>query len=609
MNAMPTRRRTVLTSLAAGSTLAVAFSLLRAADPAPHTRNAAAPAAASAAPSCRFSPGETAAFSLESTVRDVRGPDEDHLQATLSWQVEAPLAGDRWRLRAALTDVAQRQDLTAAHERVQGPLTDPFFVDVDAACRFVGFGFPRDWDPRRRQLVQSTLLAHEFVLPDKPSARRWHTTQEDGLGAFTADYAGAVDPRAGLRVTRSKTAYDGLSGAGALGVSIVLVAAEATASFDRTRWLAHASGLERVQIRVQGEVEADLLQRFRLVRDDAKFVAVRGLSLADADFADAFALPVERDRPAAPEVLAMSYQDALAAFLARFGGSDDPSYAAARALAAWLKAHPEAARDLVDAVRTGAIDERARPALFLALELSGTDTARDALSDALGDPQLRGLDRARAASALSDLGAPTQATADRLLAEARDGDDVMVASVSLLGVGGMAKRSDDPSLRGHIRGELERELAGAGGDMRTHIVLDAMGNTGDPALVDAIAPHIDADLPATRQHAAEALGRLDPEAAAPRLLDRLRSETDPDVGAAIVKAMHGAPTDDAVALMSDRLTASTSRPERSALIDWLGAASRTRPDARALLASHVRGETDARLVQQIGAYLPASELR
>lgn len=611
MSAMANPGRTLKLSLAAGAILVIASGLLRATAPRTPPRDAAAPAAASAVPRCRFVPGDTAAFTLESTVRDVRGEDEDHFRATLSWQVAEQLADDRWRLRAALSGVSHGQALTLPEERVDGPLTDPFFVDVDASCRFVGFGFARGWDPRRRQLVQSMLLTHEFVLPPA-TTRRWSAPQSDALGPFTASYAvarGARDPS--LRITRRKAAYDAQAGADAVGLSIALVGSEATASFDRDRphWLTASSGHERVQIRVQGEVEADLLQRFRLTRDDARFVAVRAMTASDADFGDAFALPVERDRPVDPKVAQMSYEAALEAFLAEFGGAGEPSYAAARTLAAWLKAHPEGAARLVAAVRADALDDAVRPALFLALELSGTEAARDALSDVLVDPRLRAVDRARAASALSDIGEPSRGTADLLLAQARGDGDAMVADVSLLGLGSMARRSGDDELRGHVRSALAAELASAGGDERARVVLDAMGNSGDPALADVLGSHMHAESAATRQHAAEALGRLDPAAAGPRLLDRLREETDPAVGAAIVRAMRGSPTPDAIELMSDRLAASTSLAERSAIVAWLGSASRTRPEARDLLAAHARAEPNARLVQQIGAFVPASELR
>ena len=66
---------------------------------------------------------------------------------------------------------------------------------------------------------------------------------------------------------------------------------------------------------------------------------------------------------------------------------------------------------------------------------------------------------------------------------------------------------------------------------------------------------------------------------------------------------------DAIATMSDKLADSTSVSERAALINWLGTASGSEPAAQRLLVAHVRRETDARLLQQIGAYVPAAELR
>jgi HEAT repeat protein len=260
-------------------------------------------------------------------------------------------------------------------------------------------------------------------------------------------------------------------------------------------------------------------------------------------------------------------------------------------------------------VRAGEIDEAARPALFLGLELSGTEDARVALSGALSDPQLRAVDRARAASALSDIGEPTRSTAELLLAQSQNDSSEMVASVSLLGLGSMARRSGDDELETYVRASLEQELAAAAADPgKTHVLLDAMGNSGDPAFADDLETHLGAEHASTREHAAEALGRLEPAEGGPRLLSRLGQETDPAVSAAIVGAYRGPPTADAIELMSDKLAASTSTPERAALIAWLGAASRTEPEAQRRLVAHAHGETDSQLMQQIGTFVPAAEL-
>jgi hypothetical protein len=605
-----TQRTAVALSLAGASILALGFGLLRGSEPAP-ARATGAASKGSVALRCSFEPGETAAFTLESTVRDVRGEpgERDHFRGTLSWEVAEQLSPTRWRLRSALSDISRSQALTLPEERATGPLTDPFFIDVDASCRFVGFGFARDWDARRRQLVQAMLTTHEFVLPPTARTQDWIASQSDGLGPFEASYT--TSSRASgsaVRIERRKAAYDGQAGAAAMGLSIVVVGSEASASFDRDQpgWLKKSSGLERIQIRVQGEVEADLLQQFKLARDDSQYVAVHAMDPHDADFRDAFDLELEDDRLIDAQMAQVSYDEALETFLAHFGGADDRSYAAARQLAAWLRAHPDQAHGLIDALRAGAIADAARPALFLGLELSGTEAARDALAVALEDPQLRAVDRARAASALSDIGEPTRGTAELLLAQAQADD--MVASVSVLGLGSMARRGDD-DLKTYVRASLEQELIAAVDESKTRVILDAMGNTGDPAFADDLEAHLGADNAATRQHAAQALGRLDPGEAGPRLLSRLGRETDPSVSAAIVGAYRGPPTADAIALMSDKLAASTSTAERAALIGWLGSASRTEPDAQSRLVAHLHQETDSRLMQQIGTFVPAAELR
>ena len=81
------------------------------------------------------------------------------------------------------------------------------------------------------------------------------------------------------------------------------------------------------------------------------------------------------------------------------------------------------------------------------------------------------------------------------------------------------------------------------------------------------------------------------------------------VRAAIVGAYHGPPTADAIARISEPLAASPSTSERAAIIAWLGAASRTDPEAESLLVAHLQRETNARLMQQIGAFVPAEALR
>ncbi|NVB37405.1 HEAT repeat domain-containing protein [Pseudenhygromyxa sp. WMMC2535] len=604
----------VATTLALTSIVAVAVAYGRPRQAESKPRAAVTTAAAPAAPGCHFEPGDRAAFVLQSAVRDVRSEETDHLRATLSWELAEQLSSDRWRLRAALSDLSHSQTMTLPEERVSGSLAEPFFVDVDASCRLVDFGFVSEWDVRRRRLVQTALRAHEFVTPTAARGETWSANQVDGLGSFEARYAlAAKRERRGLRIDRHKTAYD--QSGEAFGISIAVVHSEATAHFDspRSQWLRDASGLERVQLRIHGEIAADLAQHFSLVRDDDRFVPVPALAVADADFRDLADLEIERERMVDAEMADVAYAEALDAFLGRFAADadaelGDPSYAAARELAAWIRNHEDGPQLLADALRDGSIDAAARPALFLALELSGTDAARGTLSELLVDPRLDSFDRARAASALADIGEPSLDTASLLFAQTQGQADPIVANVSVLGLGSMAKRSGDGEVRSFVQESLDGALNAALDEGEARVLLDAMGNSGDVAFADTLESHLEAESPATRQHAAKALGRLDPAEAGPRLLQRLGDESDPAVGAAIVSAYRGPASANAIATMSARLEHSSSVSERAAIIHWLGNASLSEPAAQRKLVAHVGRERNAQLLQQIGSYIPAAEM-
>lgn len=551
---------------------------------------------------CHFEPDQRGAFRLESSVHDTRAPaQEDALTGVLSWRVAETLSTTRWRLRAALSHVEHGQSLTLPEERVTGSLEAPFFIDVDASCRFVGFGFDKRWSARKRQLVQTAISTWEHVLPAAADATRWRVEQTDGMGSYEASYERL--PGRGVGVQRDKAAYKEQDTARTLGLTLQVVGARSTARFD-SGWILRAAGRERMRIETSGQLQADLVQRFSVARDDDRYSEVPPLAAADADFSDAFALAVDRSRAVDPGLVKVPFERALSDFVARFQ-QGDASFAAARQLAAWLRANPDKAKLLLTTLRGDRVPDKARSALFLALELSGLDESRSVLSSVLEDTSFSRIDRARAASALSDIGEPRLVTAEQL--RARSTEEGIVGNVSLLGLGKLGSRASDHAVRGYVRTELTAELDKAGPGYK-NVVLDAIGNSGDASFSERVSKELDSDDPVTRRHAAKALGRVDPNSSS--LLAQIEQESDADTRAAIVTAMRGGkPNAEAIVTLSTQLSSSTSAKERRAIIEWLGAALRTHPAARDALARHFHNETDARLKQLIGTYLPASALR
>lgn len=574
---------------------AICTVVLTAPSPGPAARPAPAERLDSPA-ACRLQAGDTAAFRITSTL--VAEGDEDRFEGALSFEVVSATV-DRAQVRAAFSQVVLTQALTRPAERAASPEGVPFFFEVGRDCALRDVRYAPTWDARTRMLVQTQLDNHAFALPPSPAAR-WSAAGRDGLGRYTALFR--VASRAPLAITRRKTAHVPRGDAAAYGVELRVEQAEALATFDpaRPQWWRSTSGHEVVVIDVDGNAPVTLRQRFAAERDDALFAPVPALDAALADGQDPFSMPVAQAAPAARFSSRAEAFDAFAAALAE-GREHD----AALLLAAWLKAHPEDVAPLAARLTAGD-DPSQHAALFLALELSGADTARDALMGLVDDAALSGLDQARAASALAGLGAPSQPVVDRLLARADGGD--MAAGVSLLGVGSMAARAEDPALRDAIVTALNTRLDAAEDDGSVHRVLDAMGNSRDAAFVDTLAGALEADSALTRRHAAAALGRLPGEVAAPRLVERLRTEDAPRAVTSLVQALSatGQRSAEAFEVMQARLDGA-SLEERAAIIAWLGAGRD--PAAQALLVAQFHREPSARLKQRIGQFVPATALR
>lgn len=571
---------------------------------------------------CRFESQETGAFSLESTATLDGAPAarvEDHFRGLLSWVVAEAQPGRPALLRASLSSVVLEQALS--QERVNAAELEgsPFYVRVDTTCRFAGIGFSPRWSGASRRLVSTLLDSFEIVLPGDDSTH-WSAEQKDGVGPYTAEYLRDAPARGTTRIVRTKPSYQLDDTVLRLGLRVQVLGARAEADFDTERggWARRVEGQETIRIHLPGEAPQGFVNRFRMVREDARFVSVSdAVAPGEADFAEVFQADPQAPPPVDAALAALDSGAARARFLAfvREGGKS-AVFPAARFLAGWLRAHPGESALLLADLRRGAIDEAAHSALFLAFELAGTEQSRQVLADALVSRELSELDRSRAASALADHGDPSRQAADLLLRQARESDSPMVANVSLLGLGSMAGRTrpGDP-LREELHAALRGELEHAAGSNEELAVLDAIGNSGDDSFRAELDERLRTGSPALRGRAAEALGHLSPEVARPLLVSQLESEPSSTVSTAILRSLsHMAPgaeldlTLAELAVAGKKLAGSSSMEERAAVIDWVGRA-RGQPEARRVLAAHFPQEPNVHLQQRIGAFVTPSELR
>ncbi|KUM54101.1 HEAT repeat domain-containing protein [Rheinheimera sp. EpRS3] len=555
-------------------------------------------AEASQAASCRLSAGQTAAFRFSSTV--TAEGQSDTFEGVMSWQVEALNAGVA-RVRASFSKVNLSQDMTLAAERAESPQGLPFFLQVDSNCAISGTAFAPQWQPKSRLLVATQLDNFTFLLP-QAGATQWQSAALDGLGDYTANFS--VLNQAPLQIQRQKTDHLIRGAADSFGIKISVQKSQATAMFNPAQplWWQAISGEEIMSLQVAGQPEVIMQQRFSLQRDDQLFAAIPQTDWALAEKSVPYDLAPEFDEFITQQ---QSYTETYTAFVSAITDSPPRYFDAALEMAAWLKKHPEDV-DLLVAELRGQMTDDARPTAFLALQLSGLNNAREALSDMVFDTTMSQGDQSRAASALADVGTPSQDVAELLLSRSMIKD--LAGNASLLGAGSMVARSEDPVLRQYIMQSLQQQLVGAADQSERLILIDSMGNTGDAAFVDVLSTELSAQSTATRRRAADAISRLPAEQARPALLDALVLESDPQVSTALIDALKhaGATSPELVDVLEKRINSSDAN-QRAATIDLLGSQQTER--AQQLLIAQYKRETDAQLKMQIGRYVPARALR
>jgi len=95
---------------------------------------------------CRFARNDTAAFAFESSATLDGGSEGDHLRGVLSWVVVDEATAERPALlRASLSSVVVEQALSEERARADELEDGPFYLRVDARCRFTELGFSPRW--------------------------------------------------------------------------------------------------------------------------------------------------------------------------------------------------------------------------------------------------------------------------------------------------------------------------------------------------------------------------------------------------------------------------------------------------------------------------------
>ena len=548
--------------------------------------------------SCDFSEGQKSAFKVESSVTAEN--QSDTFKGVMSWHVDE-FNGDIAKIRASFTDVELKQSMTLPEERADSPQGQIFFLEVNKSCIITSTAFTQSWEPKTQLLVAALLDNLTFSLPKK-NASHWQLSALDGLGDYTAHFN--LVNESPVQIQRAKNNHLTRGAVNDFGLILSVNKSIATATFNRGMplWWQSITGEEEISVKVQNEPEIRMLQTFSLQRDDQLFTAIEQIDWSMAEKSTPYDLPAQFDETVQ---IRQSYDETFDSFINAINDPSPRYYEAALEMAAWLKKHPEDVNLLVSEIY-GALDDEARPTAFLALQLSGLNNATDALSEMVFDANLSQGDQSRAASALADIGEPSREVADLLLSRSTMKD--IAGNTSLLGMGSMVDRSDDPLLREYIIDSLQQNFADTASQSEQLTLIDSMGNTADPAFTELLSEQLISQSEATRRRAADALARLNSEQAQPALLKALSSENNSSVSAALVKALKdsGAASSDVVDALAKRVN-SLDPQLRAASIDLLGA--QQTQEAKNLLITQYKRESDVYIKRRIGRYLSAKDLR
>lgn len=437
-----------------------------------------------------------------------------------AWRGELHVAPDPG---AGAATVSLRDVVVEAGEQesVLRLLEAPARVDVDRRCRVLRFHFAAGLAPAAKDQWKLLASLGELLLPGEDDGEQWQRRQEDPTGTAVVRY----QRPAADRLVKEKLGYEALAARGGGARMVAEVGASRTeARFSPQGRLGSVTGVEALSLidADSGRPMAEARTRFAwaLAPDREADVSAPGpLAAASAGMAltqpearhfDAFEGPPPKTLEAAKRLFEQE--------LERAG-----LRAALGVLVPFLRAHPDAAFALLDELRNRAFSREAHRHAFLALELARTPEARAALASALNDASFETGDRLRAAVALPDAGKP-EASVDAIRTASHDADPE-VAGASRLALGRVAGRSDLPAPeRRQIVDELEQSLNTAETLNDQVLAMEALANTGDPAVGAALRPHLEAADPLLRAAAAEGLRSLEASWELDRVLDLLASE-------------------------------------------------------------------------------------
>ena len=509
-------------------------------------------------------------------------------------------------------------------------LARPFFVELGKDCRIARTGFAQELSAEAINRLQALSNGLSVVVDSEPNKRLWTRKEHDSVGEYAARYErGAGDSREFVKTRMAYLRVHAHLGPRFKEPLLVRVLSSKTPAVldEQYAWLARLESRDHLQItRADATLVADLKSSLSLEQDHDDKAPLEVALLTNLRWRSDQEPPLEAalQRPEPPDFMKTITLDAALAQYAELlrSGAEGRFARAGDFLALVLRAQPGLAFEIMALLERGEVAPDLESTMFLALEQAGTPEAHGALIQGLSD-QHAARNRARAAAALPDIPNPSRDTLLALAKTARDaqaetkGETRLVRNSATYALGALEQRTraKNPELASQTLVEIRGQLEKVRGPSELTATLDAIGNSGNPAFIQDLKPHLEAKDALVRAHAIEAMGHMDPQANKGVFRDLIEGEQDPQIRSSIARTYadqarraDSLPPPEVVHGALDVLVLEPDPQVRGLLIDLIGPACASDPQAMQALAAQFKRESVPMLLRLIGRYVPADKL-
>jgi hypothetical protein len=480
-------------------------------------------------------------------------------------------------------------------------LTTGFEVRKDEFGRILGYRFPKSMTSDHRNWARGISAAFAFtVMHGADSAtRQWKCTEQDSIGTFTVDYVrlgdGSVERRKVALVPHGFDKTDQKS---------VHLAGQARVAFDLEHgWIQHAVLEETVRFAIPGlgasmHSESSGSLKFRqVVKVPTVEVAWEGAWASVSGHLEKSAVVAEQFEQKRRQELEGK---TLAGLLARIqelivsGSQQSPEFfGALRMLANMIELQPDTAAEIADLIENFEVRGELAASLLTALGMAGGIKAQGVLADVFAEVRHDEALRSAAVDSMFQLENP----ADKLMSNLRqsvkfrrqltelDGSTMLVLGAL------SARRSDGREVVEELLGQ--EAVARKSGTIRTWI--EALGNSGDPRVMDLAKRYLLSDKEGDRVLALTAIRRVDSPVARDLIRRSARSDRSAMVRAHSLELIGEGRDQRMTGVLLERARSDASVDVRRAAIHGLSGRLRTEPGLRRSLQELMGSETDSDL--------------